>query len=147
MAVDIIIDVRDARWKASLRPYRKTMTDACNAALAACKIKKGELAVVLADDAFVQQLNATYRGKNKPTNVLSFEGDGDSLGDVILAFETIKAEAGDQGKAFRDHTKHLVVHGILHIMGYDHMNDKDAGQMELLEIKILKKLRVTNPYL
>lgn len=147
MAVSLIIDVRDARWKKSLRPYRKTITNACNAALAACKIKQGDLAVVLADDDFVQQLNATYRGKNKPTNVLSFEGENEALGDIILAFETIASEAEQQEKTFRDHTIHLVVHGVLHLLGHDHMKQNEANIMEALEIKILKKLEVANPYL
>lgn len=147
MPVSILIDVRDARWKTSLRTYRKTITDACNAACAASKIKKGEVAVVLADNAFVQDLNATYRGKNKPTNVLSFEGEDGSLGDIVLAFETIAYEAEDQEKTFRDHAVHLVVHGVLHLLGHDHMKQNEAEAMENLEIKILKKLGVRNPYL
>ncbi len=147
MAVSIIIDVRDARWKSSLRTYRKTVTDACHAALAASKVKKGELAVVLADDGFVQQLNAQFRGKNKPTNVLSFEGEGEALGDIVLAFQTIKQEADAQDKSFKNHTLHLVVHGVLHLMGHDHMKQNEAEAMEALEIKVLKKLGVANPYL
>jgi probable rRNA maturation factor len=147
MAVSVIIDVRDARWKKALRPYRKTVIDVCNVALAACKIKQGELAVVLADDDFVQQLNATYRGKNKPTNVLSFEGEDDALGDIVLAFETIEKEAKNQKKLFRDHAAHLVVHGVLHLFGHDHMKQNEADVMEAMEIKILKKLGVANPYL
>lgn len=147
MVVSVIIDVRDARWKKSLRPYRKTIIDACHTALSVCKVKQGELAVVLADDGFVQQLNATYRGKNNPTNVLSFEGEDESLGDIVLAFETIEKEAEDQKKSFRNHSTHLAVHGVLHLLGYDHMKRNEANRMEALEIKILKKLGVANPYL
>ncbi len=147
MAVELIIDVRDARWKAALRPYKKTVEEACNAALSACKIKRGELAIVLGDDAFVRQLNATYRSRDKPTNVLSFEGEGDSLGDVVLAFQTVQKEARSQQKSFRDHSRHLLVHGVLHLLGYDHMKQNEADDMEKLETKILKKLGVANPYL
>jgi probable rRNA maturation factor len=106
-----------------------------------------QLAIVLANDAFVQDLNHKFRGKNKPTNVLSFPNDDAPLGDVVLAYETIVAEAEQQEKTFRDHSAHLLVHGVLHLMGYDHESEKDAAAMEKKEINILKKLGVKNPYL
>lgn len=111
-----------------------------------------EISIVLADDPFVQDLNRTWRGKNKPTNVLSFPQDPDpgteevNLGDVILAYQTVKKEAQSQGKSFMDHTSHLLVHGILHLLGHDHENDDEAEEMESLEIQILEKLGVKNPY-
>lgn len=145
--IDITVDVRDARWKKAVRTYRKTIQDVCDAVCAEQKIRRGELAVVLADDAFVQSLNHMYRGKNKPTNVLSFAGEGESLGDVVLAFETVAAEAAAQEKPIRHHLMHLVAHGMLHLFGYDHEREADAQKMEKLEIKILAKLRVKNPYL
>ena len=111
--------------------------------------QKLEVAVVLADDAFVQQLNKDYRGKNAPTNVLSFPNDEQTgeLGDIILALETIEREATAQGKKFRDHAAHLLVHGFLHLLGYDHIKDAEAEVMEKKEIKILQKLAIANPYL
>lgn len=111
-----------------------------------------EISIVLADDNFVQNLNKTYRGKNKPTNVLSFPQDPEpgaeeiNLGDVVLAYQTVKKEAQSQGKSFMDHTSHLLVHGILHLLGHDHENDDEAEEMESLEIKILEKLGIKNPY-
>lgn len=114
--------------------------------------KTVEISIVLADDNFVQNLNKTYRGKNKPTNVLSFPQDPEpgageiNLGDVVLAYQTVKKEAQSQGKSFMDHASHLLVHGILHLLGHDHENDEEAKEMESLEIKILEKLGIKNPY-
>ena len=105
------------------------------------------MTVVLANDAFIRELNKTYRGKNKPTNILSFEGEGEHLGDLILAFETIEREAKEQNKSFKDHVRHLLVHGTLHLLRHDHERAKDAERMEALEIKILESLGVANPYL
>lgn len=143
--LDITLEVADVRWKRAVRMYRKTVEEACQTA---CRgKKKRELAVVLASDAMVKELNHTYRGKNKPTNVLSFPGEGASLGDIVLALETVKKEAAAQGKSVRDHTIHLLVHGVLHLLGHDHEKEKNAAKMENEEIKILKKLGVKNPYL
>lgn len=125
-----------------LRPYRKTIHAACEAV--GCE---GEVTIVLATDAFVRKLNRDFRGKDKPTNVLSFPGVGDYLGDIILARQTIEREAKTQGKTPRDHTIHLIIHGLLHLLGYDHERPKQAQNMEALEIKILKKLGINNPYL
>lgn len=148
MSIEIGIQPRDLRWKSLLRPYCKTVRAACGAALASAKLKSGEMTVVLADDAFMRELNKTYGGKDRPTNVLSFpDGTNGYLGDVILALETIEREAGEQGKRFRDHAAHMLVHGTLHLLGHDHIKDKEAEIMERLEIKILKKLNVSNPYL
>ncbi len=138
-------------WKAVLRPYCKTVRETCAAALTHRGVGRPrgtlEIAVVLADDAFVRTLNRDYRGKDKPTNVLSFPGEGEHLGDIVMALDTVLAEAKEQGKRPRDHAIHLLVHGTLHLLGYDHIRDKDAVEMERLEIKILKKLKVDNPYL
>ena len=117
-----------------------------------------EIAVVLADDAEVQGLNAAWRGQDKPTNVLSFpamEADDVTrqpadmpvlLGDVVLAFETCVREAGEQGKPLAHHLAHLVVHGTLHLLGYDHETDEDAGVMEPLETHVLAGLGIADPY-
>lgn len=115
-----------------------------------------EISIVLTDDNTIRALNRDYRGKDKPTNVLSFASlDGESalfphavapLGDVILAYETIEAEAADGKKSVRDHVRHLVVHGVLHLLGYDHETETEAHIMESLETKILEIMGVENPY-
>ncbi len=108
---------------------------------------ESEISIVFADDDFIRDLNKRYRGKDKPTNVLSFPQDGGhSLGDVVLAFETIKRESKDQKKKLKDHTAHMLAHGTLHLMGMDHENNTKAEEMESLEILILKGLGVKNPY-
>ena len=114
-----------------------------------------EISIVLANDDLVHVLNREYRDNNKPTNVLTFANlDGDdiptegvlNLGDVILSFQTIEREAQEQGKFPLDHIKHLTVHGVLHLLGYDHQNDDEANDMETLEIRVLEQLGVQNPY-
>ncbi len=115
-----------------------------------------DISIVLADNPFVQKLNKTYRFKDKPTNVLSFPqidwtqpphaGETVILGDIILAYETIKAEAVEQEKTFLNHLQHLLVHGTLHLCGYDHEDDEEAEIMEKLEIVILSELGIKNPY-
>ena len=146
MAVDISVQLHTLRWRTLLRPYCKTVRMACAAAL---PNREGavEMAVVLADDAFIRELNRTYRGKDRPTNVLSFHGDDAYLGDIVLALETIEREALEQKKSFKNHAVHLLVHGTLHLLGHDHEEEKAAQKMEKMEIKILKKLGVSNPYL
>lgn len=137
-----VIHLHDPRWKKALKPYCKTI----EAAIAQVKAK-GEVSVVLADDTFVQQLNKQYRGKDKPTNVLSFPNDDEPLGDIILAYDTIEREALAQDKSFRNHAIHLIIHGLLHLLGHDHERALEAEKMESAEIKILKKLGINNPYL
>jgi probable rRNA maturation factor len=115
-----------------------------------------ELGIILTDNVRQRQLNYRHRGQSKPTNVLAFPAWEPSaplpcdaplqLGDVVLAFETVEREAIDQGKAFVDHFRHLVVHGILHLLGWDHRSEAAAAQMEALEISILAKLGVSDPY-
>lgn len=111
-----------------------------------------EATIVLADDPLVQSLNYKHRNINKPTNVLSFtadnnnvaiDGDVPSLGDIVMAFETIKNEAPDH---VSDHLSHLVVHGCLHLLGYSHANDKEANAMETLEVEMLAGLGIKDPY-
>ena len=118
------------------------------------------LSVLLADDARVQALNRDFRGKYKPTNVLSFPAEADDfaaqmaaaagepapLGDLAFAWETLAREAEAEGKTVADHLRHLVVHGVLHLMGMDHETDDDAARMESREIAILATLGVPDPY-
>ena len=115
-----------------------------------------EVSITLTDNAEQQQLNFKYRGEPAPTNVLAFPAwDPDTpvprgapllLGDVVLAFETVEREAIDQGKTFVDHFRHLVVHGVLHLLGWEHQSETAAAEMEALETSILAKLGVSDPY-
>lgn len=130
----------DPRWK-GLGPTVK------RAAVAALGRKKASVTVVLANDAELRALNRNYRGKDKPTNVLSFpNGEGGELGDIILAYETIVREAEQQDKTLKAHLTHLVIHGVLHLLGYDHETQKEAKVMESHEIAILARMGVANPY-
>lgn len=108
--------------------------------------REGELSVVLSDDDQVQILNRDYRQKDKPTNVLSFPQSGPLLGDIILARETVQSEATDKGVSFEAHLTHLVMHGWLHLQGFDHQTDETAAEMEAIEIAALAKLGIDNPY-
>jgi len=112
-----------------------------------------ELSLLLTDDAGVRELNRAWRGLDKPTNVLSFPGSGGSspdgvrhLGDIAVAFETVDREATEEGKGLADHLAHLIAHGALHLLGYDHENDAEADAMEALEVKVLASLGIGDPY-
>lgn len=113
-----------------------------------------ELSLVFTDDASIQDINAEWRGKDKPTNVLSFPAfpvepgkmPGPMLGDIIIARETVEREAGELEKSFDDHLTHLMVHGFLHLFGYDHMIEAEAEIMEGLETRILAQLGLSDPY-
>jgi len=110
-----------------------------------------ELTIVLTDDAEMQALNRQWRGKDAPTNVLSFPagdapGEPGSLGDVVIAFETAAKEAEDENISLADHVSHLVVHGVLHLLGFDHMQDDEAERMEDLERRGLASLGIADPY-
>ena len=111
------------------------------------------VSLCLADDAALRQLNLRWRGLDKPTNVLSFPsasagrlGDATTLGDIALAYETLAREAENLGVPLADHYRHLIAHGFLHLIGYDHETDAEAGRMEALETKILARLGVGDPY-
>jgi len=108
----------------------------------------GELSVAFVDDAAIQVLNNNFRETNKPTNVLSFPSTGPApiLGDIVLARETILREAADKNIPPINHVTHLLIHGFLHLQGYDHGTDEDATIMEALEIAALQRLGIDNPY-
>jgi probable rRNA maturation factor len=117
--------------------------------------QESEVAVVLTDDASIRTLNREWRGIDAPTNVLSFPasqrgrdpaGAPAPLGDIVLAYETVAREADADGKPFAHHLAHLAVHGFLHLLGFDHEQDNDAEAMEALELKILARLDVADPY-
>jgi len=122
------------------------------AAAAAAEGAAGTVSLMLGDDASITALNAQFRGKTGPTNVLSFppapggEGGEGFLGDIALAAETIVEEANFQGKRFENHAAHLVVHGFLHLLGYDHENPADAEAMEARERAILVSIGIDDPY-
>lgn len=109
-----------------------------------------ELSIVFTDDAEVQNLNKQYRHKDKPTNVLSFPAQDEfspqTLGDVVISIPTVEKEAIEQNKSTENHLTHLIVHGVLHLLGYDHEEDTQATEMESLEIEILKLLDIKDPY-
>lgn len=106
-----------------------------------------EISLCYANDKEIHNLNFKYRGKDKPTNVLSFGYTKDPLcGDIILSYETILHQAIEQKKNFHDHLTHLIIHGTLHLIGYDHENDKEAEVMEKLEQKLLGHFGIMNPY-
>ncbi len=113
-----------------------------------------ELSLLFCDDAHISKINYQFRNLNKPTNVLSFPdqeitpGDpaGAMLGDIAFALQTTKNEADLDGKQFEHHLVHLIIHGFLHIFGYDHISDEEAEIMEALEVSALEKLNINNPY-
>jgi probable rRNA maturation factor len=107
------------------------------------------IAILLTDDARLRRLNAQFRGKDAPTNVLSFpvaQTSADDLGDIALAFGVCAREAADQGKELSAHLQHLTAHGVLHLLGYDHQSDADAEVMEAKERRILAGLGLADPY-
>ncbi|WP_455466321.1 rRNA maturation RNase YbeY [Bartonella sp. B39] len=113
-----------------------------------------EVSLLFTNDKHMAQINAQWRGKNKPTNVLSFpafplkigQTPGLMLGDIVIARETVLLEAKNEGKLFQDHLIHMIVHGVLHLLGYNHETDDEAHQMEKLEREILRKLSINDPY-
>ncbi len=111
-----------------------------------------QVSIEVVDEAFSQQLNNDYRGKNKPTNVLSFpldlpaEIEHDLIGDLAICSSVVNNEALQQGKPLMHHWAHMTIHGTLHLLGYDHINDDEAEEMEALEINLLKQLNIANPY-
>lgn len=119
-------------------------------ALAALPKRFGELTIRIVDEAESHALNQHYRGKDKPTNVLSFQGDAalvkHVLGDLVICAPVVAREAVEQNKTSREHWAHLVVHGCLHLQGYDHEHETEARAMEAREVRILKKLGFENPY-
>jgi probable rRNA maturation factor len=142
-------------WRGAL-PARSLARGAIAAAAAESGVatrRGAEVCVHLACDAEVQALNARWRGKDAPTNVLSFPaveparlGTAPLLGDVFVAFETLAREAVAERKSLRDHFSHLVVHGFLHLVGFDHVEDREAEAMEATEIRALARLGVADPY-
>lgn len=155
---NIDICLEDDRWQAYT--VTQKIPEIIEAALTHLKISKPiETTVLLTDDKELKSLNKKFRGQNKPTNVLSFPCFEPEelvdikqlpapvmIGDIALALETIMEESVQQSKTIDDHVTHLVVHGLLHLLGYDHEVDEDAQAMEALEVEILSLLNINNPY-
>ncbi len=154
-AIAVGILVEDGAWP-SRQKLRAIARRAIDAALARAKpalAPEPEASLLFTGDARMRDLNLRYRGKDRPTNVLSLPAApvlagrlGPPLGDVVLAEETIRDEAADQGLAFEDHLTHLIVHGFLHLIGYDHERESEALVMEDLEVAILGDLGIADPY-
>jgi len=164
LQLDIAVEA-DAREKCVWEKC-VTIEALANKAIEAAIAKSGvvltseaEVSLLLCDDSFIKDLNKKWRGLDKPTNVLSFPAGGPELsdaeeadfgpllGDIIIAYETTQREAEDDGKSFESHVTHLIVHGFLHLIGYDHLIAEEAEEMEALERAILADLGIDDPYL
>ena len=140
IAIQRAVPARGIPSSASLRTFAR----------AALPKRFGELTIRIVDEAESHALNKHYRGKDKPTNVLSFHGEpalrGAVLGDLVICAPVVAREAVEQNKTAREHWAHLVVHGCLHLQGYDHEQEAEATAMEAREVRILKKLGFADPY-
>ncbi|WP_187969528.1 rRNA maturation RNase YbeY [Aquibium microcysteis] len=155
LAVEIALAVEAPGWpdEAELDRLVRRAVEAVVAELALQSSDPTELGVTFTDDAAIRALNAQWRGQDKPTNVLSFpafpeggEAVPPMLGDIVLARETIEREAALDGKPFDHHLTHLVAHGLLHLLGYDHETDDEAEEMEGAERRVLASLAIPDPY-
>jgi probable rRNA maturation factor len=163
VAISVAIPCR--RWRKALPDVERVATTAARAAWRGALAAPGraaparepgraaELSLVLGGDPLVRSLNRRWRGHDRATNVLSFPAGPEAgragpilLGDVVLAYETVAREAETQGKALAAHLSHLVAHGVLHLLGFDHENDAEAQRMEGLERHILARLGMADPY-
>ena len=149
---DLDIEIEDPAWLEALSEVQVLVQIAAAKALSAQRLVENDasnLVILLTSDDEIQGLNAQFRGQDKATNVLSFpaavnpEGH---LGDLALAYETCVREAAEQGKTLSDHVQHLTVHGVLHLIGYDHDHDDEAEIMEALERSLLAELGIADPY-
>ena len=146
LKIDVLVD--SEHWQ-GVGAAKSVVRRAVMKAAAVLSTSPTELAIVLTDDSTMRMLNCNWRGVDAATNVLSFatrNAGGRHLGDIVLAYETIKREAQRARKPFAHHLTHLAVHGFLHLLGYDHQSDADARAMETAERAILDKLAVPDPY-
>jgi probable rRNA maturation factor len=142
--IEIVIE--EKAWRTA-EPKARVLARAAAATTLKAEGRGGaNVAILLAADARLQALNGAFRGKDAPTNVLSFNGTGDNLGDIALAFGVCAREAAEQGKTLAAHLQHLTAHGVLHLLGYDHETDAQAEVMEARERQILAGLGVADPY-
>ena len=142
------IEIEDEAWSSAIAEVQALAGQAARAALAGAKAE-GDVSVLLTGDDELAELNERFRGKLGPTNVLSFpapESARPHLGDIAVAYGVCAREAAEQGKPLADHLRHLVAHGVLHLVGYDHETDAEAETMEALERQVLEGLGVPDPY-
>lgn len=153
IAVDIAVEAEAWGAEEAWRPLAERVAAAVARRDELIVPEEAELSLVLTDDARIRELNRDWRDKDKPTNVLSFpaadpddDDPGPLLGDVVIARETTVREAVEEGKTLEDHVAHLLVHGLLHLFGFDHETDEEAEEMEALEREILGDLGIADPY-
>ena len=145
--MDIDIAIRDENWVSVTADLEGVIGAAINQIQDILDSPKlGELSIALVNDADIQVLNRDYRHKDRATNVLSFPQEGPLLGDIVLALETVQREAAEKSISLEHHITHLLIHGFLHLQGYDHETDETARKMEALEISALAALNIDNPY-
>lgn len=152
LTLDVVVE--SALWDAqsSAEDIIRGAIDAAAAQVKApAATPAGEIAILLTDDSAIRALNRQWRQQDKATNVLSFPSpaadfDAAHLGDIVIAYETLAREADAEGKPFAHHLAHLAVHGYLHLIGYDHMTDSEAADMERLETSVLATLGIPDPY-
>jgi probable rRNA maturation factor len=151
----LLIDIDDPAWHALVPDLERTCRRAVAAALAEAPLS-GEVSLLLTGDARLRELNRAYRGIDRPTNVLSFPalpprarpapGGPAMLGDIAIARETLAREAAATGITPADHLAHLLVHGVLHLLGHDHEDEHQASVMEVIERRVLAGLGIADPY-
>jgi probable rRNA maturation factor len=151
--LDVIVEEGDWARLGDPEAFTRRAVEAAFTIASDAPRESTEISVLLTDDSSVQELNRQWRGKDRPTNVLSFPAPDQPgqpgprlLGDIALAFETLVRESQDESKMFADHFTHLVVHGTLHLLGYDHELEAEAEIMEALEVKALAALGIADPY-
>lgn len=166
LKLNVGVTVIDPAWRAAVPPLRSLAEDVAREVLGngaawrhwpgGAKASSVEVSFCFGNDEFVRALNKKFRGKDTATNVLSFpledkipapKGAPFLLGDIVLASGVVKAEAREDNKSVQDHTIHLLVHGLLHLLGFTHEKENDADRMEALEIEILGDFGIANPYL
>jgi probable rRNA maturation factor len=143
-AIEVVIE--EPAWRTAEPRVRSLVKAAAAATLKAEGQAAGTVAILLAADARLQALNLAFRGKPTATNVLSFPGAGEHLGDIALALGVCACEAAEQGKSLAHHLQHLTTHGVLHLLRYDHETDAEAEVMEAKERQILAGLGIADPY-
>jgi len=159
MNIDVEVVIQEERWLEAQPKVENFVQKTVAFAWQKAGIKKvgiPEISVFLSNDKDIKEINLEYRGVDKPTNVLSFPAIEEDVllepnmpylaGDIVLAFETCQEEATAEDKTLSDHVAHLLVHGVLHLAGFDHIKDDDADKMEAKEVEILEELGVKNPY-
>jgi probable rRNA maturation factor len=144
---DLSVLVEDEAW-AALIPDAESLVAKTIAHAAQSESVEGEATLLLTSDAALHTWNRQFRGQDKPTNVLAFPnaGEGPYLGDIAIAAGVVSREAAEQGKTAADHLAHLALHGFLHLLGYDHETEQEAGEMEARETALLAELGLPDPY-